>query len=52
MIRKAFAAHCALTRVLYPTRPGVDYPMLCNVLYLRDDIARHLTQLNYILPSS
>lgn len=47
-IRKSFASYCALARAIYPARPLVDYPMLCKLLYLRDDIARHLKKMNYI----
>jgi hypothetical protein len=35
-------------RVMYPAHTQVEYSMLCRVLYLRDDIVRHLKQLNYI----
>ena len=38
----------ALARVMYPSPTQVDYSMLCRVLYLRDDIVRHLKQLNCI----
>eukprot|EP00026_Physarum_polycephalum_P001928 Phypoly_transcript_01931.p1 GENE.Phypoly_transcript_01931~~Phypoly_transcript_01931.p1 ORF type:complete len:971 (+),score=81.51 Phypoly_transcript_01931:136-3048(+) len=48
-IRSGFATMRSLARVMYPTHSQVDYSMLCTVLYLRDDIMRHVKQLNSML---
>lgn len=50
-IRVGFATMRSLARVMYPSHSQLDYSMLCTVLYLRDDIVRHLKQLSSMLMS-